>query len=79
MSISIFSSKRTWATNSSKETFRTDCQTADEARKKTDELLRHGHDINGVIEDYDAPLVRQYEPSRVRKLTEVYGTPKKRR
>jgi len=79
MAFSIFSSKATGLSKNSKQTFRTDCDTANEARKQTDELLRDGHNINGIIQDYDAPLVRQHEPSRVRKLTEVYGTPKKRR
>jgi hypothetical protein len=58
MTISIFSSKKTWSPRS-KELVRTDVGSMEEANKKMDELLKSGHELNGFVTNYDVPAPRQ--------------------
>jgi hypothetical protein len=73
MAFSIFSSKQTALSKSSKETFRTDVETEEQATRTTEELRKQGHQINGVIEGYHQAPFRRQEPSSIRKLTEYMG------
>jgi hypothetical protein len=73
MAFSIFSSKQTTMSKSSKQTFRHDVETEEQAQRTTQELRKQGHQINGVIEGYQAPTSRRQEPSSVRKYTEYMG------
>jgi hypothetical protein len=82
---SIFSTKPISASKNSRELVRTDADDAQDANVKMTRLHLSGHQIYDVVANYEAPQTvmspsgRRLEPSSVRKLTEVYGAPRKRR
>jgi hypothetical protein len=59
MTISIFSSKKTWSTPRSKELVRTDATDMEDAKQKMDDLLKAGHDLNGFVTNYEEPQPRK--------------------
>lgn len=54
MGVSIFTSKRTWSSPRSKELNRYDLPSDELAEAAMHELLRQGHDINGLMYTDDA-------------------------
>jgi len=49
MGVSIFTSRKTWASASSKELNRYDMPSDELAQAAMQELLKQGHDINGLM------------------------------